>query len=675
MKLLKKISIIFLAAFMALSSSNVVLAGETTVAAETEKEVRLQDDFFAAVNKEWLETAKIKPGYTCNDSSVEVDDRCTEQIKALFNELLSKKDTYKSGSNEKNIINFYSNYANEAERNKQGIEPIKAYLEMINKIETIDDVKEYVCSVPGMASEGIFSVGIVSDLKDSNKKVVSIGTTALMLGNSDYYTKPSDYAKMLKSYTDEYLEKLLVLSGYTKEEAAKKVEMAYELEQMIAPAVIGQEEASKESNLDEKLYNIYTMEQLKKAAPNMDIDVFMNKMGLKDVKQVIVGEPKWLTTVNKLYTQENVPLLKNYLEIELILFGSNFLSLDFAQAQVEYAAKITGAEGDLPLEEKALMMTEGIFSDEIGKLYVERHFSKEAKADVEELIAEIIATYKEKIQAVDWMSEPTKKKAIEKLDAMKIKVGYPDKWMMYEGPELKSYEEGGSLLTNILVMRQYNISQAVKNFDKPVDKTVFVMAPFEVNACYNPSANDITFPAGILQTPYYDVNASREANLGAIGVVIGHEISHAFDTSGANFDKDGNLCDWWTKEDYAKFEEKTSKVRAYYSKVKTEDGLFVNGDLTVGENVADITSMSCMLDILKKMDNPDYDAFFRGWATAWRMVSTPELRQLLLESDVHSPNKVRTNVVVAQFQEFYDTYGVKEGDGMYVKPEDRLKIY
>ena len=407
----------------------------------------------------------------------------------------------------------------------------------------------------------------------------------------------------------------------------------------------------------------------------MDIDAFMNKMGLKNVKQVIVQEPKWLTTFDKLYTQENVPLLKNYLEIELILFGSNFLSLDYSKAQVEYSAKLTGAQGELPLDEMALMMTQNTFSDELGKLYVEKNFSKEAKADVQELIEEIIATYKEKIQAVDWMSEPTKKKAMEKLDAMKIKVGYPDQWIMYDGPELKSYDEGGSLLTNVLDMTQYNINEAVKNFDKPVDKGVFIMTPFEVNACYNALANDITFPAGILQQPFYDVNASREANLGAIGVIIGHEISHAFDTSGANYDKEGNLSNWWTEEDYAKFEEKTSKVRAYYSKVKTEDGLFVNGDLTVGENVADITSMSCMLDVLKKMDHPDYDAFFRGWATAWRMVSTPEYRQVLLESDVHSPHKVRVNTVVAQFQEFYDTYGVKEGDGMYVKPEDRLKIY
>ena len=354
---------------------------------------------------------------------------------------------------------------------------------------------------------------------------------------------------------------------------------------------------------------------------------------------------------------------------------SGDLSEDFLTAAVEYANQITGATGSIPDEEKAMNAVQGFFTDEIGKLYCDHYFSKESKADVEKLVKEIIAAYKKKIEAVDWMTAETKKNAIKKLDTMKIKIGYPEKWDDYSKLEIKSYEEGGSLLQNSLSIMNWQNEQAIDELDKPVDKTEFGFPPQMVNACYDPSNNDLTFPAAILQAPYYDIKQSREKNLGAIGVVIAHEISHAFDTSGANFDCNGNLVQWWTPEDYAKFQEKANTFKTFYSNITTDSGDKVNGDLTVGENIADITAMSCMLDIMKEMDHPDYKAFFESWANAWHMISTPEYTKLLLEQDVHSPNKVRANAVVQQFQEFYDTYDVKEGDGMYVKPEDRLKLF
>ena len=273
------------------------------------------------------------------------------------------------------------------------------------------------------------------------------------------------------------------------------------------------------------------------------------------------------------------------------------------------------------------------------------------------------------------MSPETKANAIKKLDTMTIKIGYPDKWMDYTDLDIKSIEEGSSLVENVFNIADWSYAKQVESLNQPVDKTTFLISPQTVNACYNPSANDITFPAAILEVPYYDIHQSREANLGGIGAVIAHEISHAFDTNGSHFDEKGNVANWWTEQDYTKFEENTKKVRIFYSQIEVLPGQRVNGDLTVSENIADITAISCMLDILNKEKNPDYKAFFESWAKVWRIKSSEAYTEQLLQLDAHSPGKVRANAVVQQFEEFYEAYDVKEGDGMYVKPEDRLKIY
>nr|WP_319801751.1 M13 family metallopeptidase [Clostridium beijerinckii] len=254
-------------------------------------------------------------------------------------------------------------------------------------------------------------------------------------------------------------------------------------------------------------------------------------------------------------------------------------------------------------------------------------------------------------------------------------MGYPEKWGDYSKLEIRSYESGGSLWENIQNLGKFAYEKSISKLNQPVDKSRFACTPQTINAFYNPSSNTITVPAGILQGEFYDVNSSKEKNLGAIGTIIGHEISHAFDNTGAKFDADGNLNNWWSTDDYKKFEEKTNKVRQFYNTVKVDDGKNVNGDLTVGENIADIGGVACTLDILKKMPNPDYKTFFESNATMWREIGTKEYEDYKLQYDVHSPNKVRDNIVLAQFDEFYKTYGIKENDKMYVKPEDRMKIW
>jgi len=367
--------------------------------------------------------------------------------------------------------------------------------------------------------------------------------------------------------------------------------------------------------------------------------------------------------------------MKNYMEIKFYCNTVGVLSEDFAKLGVEYTQMLTGTQGTISDEQQAMQVVNNVFSDEIGRLYAEKYFSKEAKDDVTELVEEVIAAYKKKLETTEWMSPETKAVAIKKLDNIKIKVGYPDKWSDYSDVEFKSYEEGGSLFENVMTLTKLSNKKALERLDSKTDKEIFPMSPQTVEACYGPSRNDITFPAAILQSPYYDKSRSKEANLGGIGVVIAHEVSHAFDTNGAQIDANGNVNNWWKDSDKKEFEKRAQKVKDFYNGITLDSGAKVNGDLTVSENIADIEGMACTLDILREMDNPDYKAFFEAWATSWRMINTPEYEKMSLDQNVHSPHKVRVNAVVSQFQEFYDTYGIKEGDKMYVKPEDRISIY
>ncbi|MBP3888026.1 MAG: M13 family metallopeptidase [Cellulosilyticum sp.] len=678
MKLVKKMSKQLAALLMAMMlglTPQLTMAEETANVKQEKQEIRLEDDFYEYINKEWLETTTLKPGYPATNTFNELNDKCQEQLQQLFAEILGNGDKYGENDIEKKMVNLYNNYLNKEVRNKQGTKPIKPYLDKIAAIQTLEDLETYLSDIMQSNMAGIYGMSVSTDFKDSNQKIFTISSTNLILGGSDDYNKPTEQSKITSAATTKYLQNILVLMGYSKEEAAKKVEDAYTFEKLLTPYILGQEEASKMSNVYEIAYNVYTLDELDQLAPNLNLKTKIQKICGDKADRVNVLEPKWLEALNTVYTEENVDAMKNYIEIKFLRNTVGALGEDFEKIADEYTAELTGVQGDIPVEQEAMQVISSIFSDKIGKLYVEKYFSKEAKEDVETLVNEIIATYKKKLENVDWMADSTKANAIKKLDTMKVKIGYPDEWEDYEGLEIKSYEEGGSLIENLFNIESWSYEEILAEMDKPVDKTIFAMSPQTVNACYNPTCNDITFPAAILQHPFYDVNRSKEENLGSIGAVIAHEISHAFDNSGANFDENGNVNEWWTKEDYAKFEEKAQTVRDFYSNVTVDSGAKVNGDLTVGENIADITAVSCMLDIMEEMDNADYKAFFESWATTWRMIGTDEYKALLLEQDPHSPDKVRANVVLQQFQEFYDTYGIKEGDGMYVKPENRLKIY
>jgi len=633
----------------------------------------VQNDFYSTINRQWSNTAKIDAGQMSNSTFMETDKVLTEQKKQIIKDLLVNEKKYSENSDEKKMINLYKNTLNMEARNKQGIEPIK---QIIDEVKNIKMLKE-LSNLDGESKIGNplidFSCGV--DLKDATKHALYISSTSLSLGDSDEYLKPTENSARMKVLAENYYTTILTLSGYTKEQAKTKVDNLFKFEKLMALSIKGNEEISKNNNAIDEAYNVYTLDQLDSLAPNLEIKTIMKNSGVDNANKIILTEPRWLKALNKIYIEENLPMIKDYIEIINITAAAQFLGEDFEKASTEFANAVSGSEGDIPQDEKAIGMVNSLLGHPFGKIYVQKYFSDKVKDNVKEMTNEIVETYKKRINNLDWMSYKTKKKAIEKLDKLNIQIGYPDKWVDYSNVDIKSYEEGGSLWENVNNLAQFEYERLMSKLNEPVDKSKFACPPQTINAFYNPSSNTITVPAAILQGEFYSLNASKEKNLGAIGAIIGHEISHAFDNTGAKFDADGNLNNWWTEDDYTKFEEKTNKVRAFYSTVKLDDGKNVNGDLTLGENIADIGGMACVLDILKQMPNPDYKTFFESNAVMWREINTKEYEDLKLQYDSHSPNKVRNNIVLAQFDKFYETYEIKENDKMYIKPEDRIQIW
>ncbi|NRT74383.1 M13-type metalloendopeptidase [Clostridium beijerinckii] len=676
MKKIKKLSIVAsMVAFILVVSNgshNVAMAEESSVTNNSQG-VRLNDDFYDAVNSDWIKNAKIEDGKSTASTFDDVENKVTEQIKDIINNLLINKDIYKENSDEKKIINIYNNTLNIEARNREGIKPVKENLDEIKSIGTIDDITKLWKDKRILNSTIKFSVE--KDIKDVKTNILYISPTALSLGNSDEYTNPTENSKKERKLTEDYYNKILMLSGYTQQESQKKVDDMFKFEEMVAPYIKGKKEKATTKNLIDEEYNVYTVAELNNLAPNLNLPEIMNYVGIDKANKIILEDPEWLKAFNKLYNQENLPLIKNYIEIVNLLYASNYLSEDFENANKEYASNMLGITGNVSKEEEAVDNVNSMMGMAIGRLYSEKYVPEKTKKDVESITKDIIAVYKKRIDNLDWMSSQTKKNAIDKLDKLKIKIAYPDSWNDYSKLDIKSYEEGGSLFQNAMTLRIFERDKMFNKINKLVDKDEDQFKPQTVNAFYSATENSIIIPGGIIQGHFYDVNAPKEVNLGGIGVIIGHEISHAFDNTGAQYDSDGNLNNWWTEEDYKEFMQKTQKVANFYSQIEAMPGEKLDGNLTVGENIADIGGVSCLLDILGEMNNANYKAFFESYAVTWRQITTKEYATYALIIDVHSPNKVRVNAVLPQFQKFYDTYGITEKDGMYVKPGDRIGIW
>lgn len=670
-KLYAIVSLIIFMLMMSPVSYTMAIAEE--VNSNNDQKIRLQDDFYDAINYEWFNTAKIQEGNSTTSTFNDVEKNVTNQIKAIMNELISNESIYSENSDQKKIINLYNNVLNVEARNREGLKPVEQTLNKVKSIQTIDDVTKLW--IDKKVANSTIQFHVDKDIKDVKNNILYISPTVLSLGDSEKYTNTTQNTLKNKKLTQDYYNKLLVLSGYTKSEANIKVDNMFKFEEMVAQSISKEQKASTVSNLIDSVYNVYTLDELNDLAPNLNFSAIFSYLGINNPNKIILEDPKWLKGFNEIYVQENLPLIKNYIEIVNLLYASNYISEDFENAYREYENGLLGVKGNISKKEDALGTVSGMMGLGIGKIYAEKYISKKTKEDVENITKEVIDVYKKRIKNLDWMSDSTKQNAIKKLDNLSIKIGYPEEWMDYSKLSIKSYEEGGSLFDNIMELRVFSLDKEYSRINKSVDNKKEVFTPQTVNAFYSVNENSIIIPGGIIQGHFYDPSASKEKNLGGIGTIIGHEISHAFDNTGAQFDSDGNFSNWWSQEDYEKFTQKTQKVKEFYSEIEAMPDVNIDGNLTAGENIADIGGVSCLLDILGTMDNPDYKAFFESYAITWRQMTTKQYAEYAIIADVHSPNKFRVNAVLPQFQKFYDTYGITNKDRMYVSPEDRVAIW
>lgn len=626
----------------------------------------LKDDFYAAVNKETLETLTIKPGRVIAGTLYDMSDKTTEQIDGIIKEIV--QNPQESGTKEYKIAALYNSILDTETRNKEGIAPIKEYLELIDSAKTASDLVKIqntlsneICIAP------FFNFSLTVDLKDSTKYMLYFGTASPSL-QKEIYLEENDKASSFLSYMTE----LFVLGGETKEDAEKMAKDCYELEKVLAEA---QMDVSDSSNVD-KIYNVFTMQEIEDMFPGLDIASVFEITGLKDTGNIIITDVGMTKAFGEYFTDANVEALKAYAKLTVLSGWGGALNEEFVDASDRFNAEFLGVSGSYTDEERATLQLQNVMGDYLGELYAKKYFSEEAKQDVEKMVQDIISVYRKRLQNNTWMSDETKEKAIYKLDSMGVKIGYPDSFETYiDNTDLKSPQDGGTYFSNMLSITKASAQEVIRLQGETVDKTEWIMYPYTVNACYSPTSNDITFPAAILQAPMYDVNASYEQNLGGIGYIIAHEITHAFDNNGAKFDADGNATDWWTEEDYAAFQELCAKMAEFYDGEEAVPGIPMNGTLTLSENVADQGAVSCITEIAAGLENPDFKTLYESIARSWASTASRDYYTYASQVDVHSADKLRVNRVLVNCDEFYEAFDIKEGDGMYLAPEDRVSIW
>lgn len=645
-----------------------------------ESEVKYQDDFYGAINNDWINKASeyLNPDVQEISYYTYLTSKSSSDIKEIFKDLLKNQEQYSSDTVEGKMINLYNNMLDTESRNGQGVQPTKKYTDKIKNVNSINDLTKVLSTNEMDIFNNLFRFKVMP-LYTNKSNQLYIQPTLLGLVNSNDYFNDSEESKLNKEKYTKYIQDILKLSGYTEDEAKKKTDDLISFEEQIAKNMIGLNELYGGEIDYSSLNTSVTIDELNDIAPNLQLPIVMKGLGIdKGENRIILQQKKWLQGLNAMYTEENLPQIKNYIEITILQALGQFLDDDFVKVNDEYISYLSKVESNTSSkEDDAYLTVYANFTEAFGKLYTDKYCSEEEKRDIELLAKELVSTYRKRITENNWISETTKKNALDKLDKMKLNIGYPDNYENYSEIEIRSYAEGGSLIENMMNITEYYSKKDFAKLYEPLNSEIFsnTITPQGVFAEYHFENNSLIVTAGLLEPEFYDINDSKEKKLATVGFVLGHEISHAFDDLGALYDADGNYQNWWNREDYTKFNEKAEKFKEFYSNIEALPGQFINGENTLGENIADITSVACLLDILETMPNANYKEFFESYATGYRCARYSSYEEQMLKWDTHSPYKYRVNAVLSQYEKFYETYGIKEDDKMYVKPEDRLKIW
>ena len=642
-----------------------------------DKSVRPQDDFYNYVSGTWMKTAKIPSDKASWGSFNKLADDTDNNSMTILNSLL--KDKFAEGSEGKKIQDLYATYMNMNKRNADGIKPIQENINKIDAIKNLADLQNYLTAVTKDGDNTFYSWGVYSDLKDSNMNAVYLGDASLGMGRDYYQKEDVKNTEALAEY-QKYVASMLKELGYKNADAAAKGVVDYE--KSIAKHLLTNEQ-SRDNTLQ---YNPKTIAELSALVKNINLPEYLKKVGVNTDK-VIIGELGYYKNFDQLVNANNLPVIKDYLKFHMINGGASYLSQKLGDTKFAFYGKfLNGQQEQRALNKRGYELINGSLGEAFGKLYVEKYFPADAKAQMVELIDYLKKSFAVHIHGLAWMSSTTKEKAMTKLNKFTVKVAYPDTWKDYSKLNITPESKGGNLYANLQNIAEWQYNKDLAKIGKPVDKTEWGMTPQTVNAYYNPVYNEIVFPAAILQPPFFNPKADAAINFGGIGAVIGHEISHGFDDSGAQFDAEGNLVDWWTPEDKANFEKATKALAAQYDKYEPVKGTFVNGTFTNGENIADLGGVNIAYDALqmylKDKGNPGAisgftqdQRFFLSWATVWRTLSSEKYMINQVKTDPHSPGYFRSFAPLMNVDAFYKAFDVKPGDKHYKKPEDRIKIW
>jgi len=636
--------------------------------------LRPGDDFYNYVSGSWMKTAKIPADKPAWGSFYMLMEKTDEQCLSILDDLLQKE--YPKGSEGEKIQTLYKEYISWDKRNADGLKPLELYFQKIDAIHSLNDLQNYLQEMTSKRANHICPVGVYTDMKNSKMNAVYLGNFALGLGK-DYYQKenPSN-TEALAKYQDYVTDIFKILKDPLPQEKAKQI-VAFE--KNIAKYML----TSEEENNPNLSYNPVTTKELSTLVKNLNLPELLEKVGVH-TDGVILTEIGLYKHYDTFINEKNLPLIKDYLRYKLVTLNSNFLTQELNDLTFNFYNKyLMGQQEQRPMNKRALELINGILGEAFGKLYVEKYFPEKAKDQMLTLIDYLKKSFAQHIKNVTWMGDTTKEKAMEKLHKFSVKVGYPDKWEDYSkltmNPEV-------SLFENITQVGEWAFQKALDKVGKEVDKTKWVLPPQTVNAYYDPTSNEIVFPAGILQPPFFSFEADPAVNFGGIGGVIGHEMTHGFDVSGAEFDANGNLQNWWEPADKENFQKATEALAKQYDQYEPVKGIFVNGTMTNVENIADLGGVNIAFDALQ-MYLKDHGSvgkisgftqeqrFFLAWASVWRTLSTDQYITNQVKVDPHSPDYLRAFAPLTNVDAWYKAFDVKEGDKLYRKPEDRVKIW
>lgn len=645
--------------------------------ANLDQTVSAGNDFYQFATGGWRATHPIPAEYSRYGSFEVLYENNNKQLRELIETVASEKHAV--GSLEQKIGDLYNMAMDSVKLNKEGFEPIRADLEMIEAISARGDVFPMMVNLMKKGVRGYFSFYIGADIKDSKQNLLEFNQGGLSLGEKGYYIDTDSATMAIRDGFNLYMTDLFKMCGYPEDVAADKAKAVWEIETRIAQS----SRSATELRDPESNYHKMSVEDLKKDFSGIDWDTLFNGIGLTAAKEVSIGQPEAIHEVENILAEVSVEEQKAYMQWTLINLASSYLSDEFRARNFEFYGRIlSGKQQDRPRWKRSVATVEGVLGEGVGRIYVEKYFPAEAKERMINLVKHLQDALAERIQEQDWMSEETKKVALDKLSAFYVKIGYPDKWRDYSGLTITD----DSFWANLVRSNEFDLKYMVETkLNKPVDREEWFMTPQTVNAYYNPTTNEICFPAGILQPPFFNMEADDACNFGAIGVVIGHEMTHGFDDKGRQFDKNGNLTDWWAPGDSERFDERAKVMKEFFDNINVLPDLKANGSLTLGENLADHGGLKvayCALQNAMK-ENPletkdgftPEQRFFLAYANLWASNIREEEMRRLTKVDPHSLGRWRVNGALPHVDAWYDAFGVTEQDSMFIPKEQRVTIW